>query len=323
VKHVTVSVATSRKIAQAAQNACLLEVSAAKPGNVNRHHDFTDACFEDFLLSAVAIGPAMELAGRAGVGCMIRQAIRDTQSLVQTNTNLGIVLLLAPLAKACFRATRPWQPGLRVAPGVVDVQRNLVHVLASLTLEDARQVYAAIRLARPGGMGQVSQADVAEVPSVTLQQAMALAQNRDAIAREYTTNFAITFGIGYPALEDAWRRSGNLSTAIVQAYLTILARVPDSLIARKRGPRIAGQVSQRAAQTLVHGGVFTAEGQAQLGKLDHALRDENHTLNPGTTADLTTAAIFLLLYCSPHILHRTQFDSPSERHASCQKEKFL
>jgi triphosphoribosyl-dephospho-CoA synthase len=323
VKDVTGPVTTARRIAQAAQSACLLEVSASKPGNVNRYHDFADTCFEDFLLSAVAIGPAMELAGRARVGRMVRRAIRDTQSLVQTNTNLGIVLLLAPLAKACFRATRPWQPAQRSVPGAFEVQRNLAHVLAALTVEDARQVYAAIRLARPGGLGQVSQADVAGEPSVTLQQAMALAQERDAIAREYTTNFAITFGIGYPTLEDAWRRSGNRSIAIVQAFLTILARVPDSLIARKRGPHVAEQVSEQAAEVLVHEGVFTAEGQGQIDKLDQALRDENHTLNPGTTADLTTAAIFLMLYCSPHSGHRSQFDSPTERNALGQKERFL
>jgi len=93
---------TARQVAQAAQIACLLEVSAPKPGNVSRYADFTDTRFEDFLLSAVAIGPAMERAGRDGVGQIIWRAVRDTQRLVRSNTNLGMVLLLAPLAKACF-----------------------------------------------------------------------------------------------------------------------------------------------------------------------------------------------------------------------------
>lgn len=309
---------TARRIAQAAQNACLLEVSAFKPGNVNRLHDFPDARFEDFLLSAVAIGPSMELAGRAGVGKMVWQATQDTQALVQSNTNLGMVLLLVPLVKACFLAAKPGQGAV---PDIDEVQKRLTHVLDALTVADARHVYAAIRLARPGGLGRAAQADVAEEPSITLYEAMALAQERDAIAREYATRFAITFDIGYPALEDARRRSGNLSAAIVQAYLTILARVPDTLIGRKRGPAMADQVSQRAAEVLARGGIFTAEGQVGLDELDRTLRDENHTLNPGTTADLTSAAIFLLLCCSPDTRQRSWFDSRALRNASRQKEK--
>lgn len=323
MKELAQAATTARRIAQAAQSACLLEVCAPKPGNVNRHHDFAGTCFEDFLLSAVAIGPAMALAGRATVGRMVGQAIRDTQALVNTNTNLGIVLLLAPLAKACFLATRPSHHARQPAPAVADVQSNLPSVLTTLTVEDARQVYAAIRIAQPGGMGQVSQADLSGEPSITLLQAMTLAQERDAIAREYTTTFAITFGIAYPALQHAWVRSNNLSTAIVHAYLTILARVPDTLIARKRGPWVAGRVSQWAAEVLDRGSVFTAQGRARLDRLDYVLRDENHTLNPGTTADLTTAALFLLLYCSPQRRHHRPFASPLERDAFRQKEKHL
>jgi len=116
--------------------ACLLEVSAPKPGNVNRTHDFAETRFEDFLLSAIAIGPAMAAAGRASVGRTIWRAVRDTHRLVRTNTNLGIVLLLAPLAKACFHAREI--PGLRA---------HLAQVLAGLSVEDARLAYVAIRLA--------------------------------------------------------------------------------------------------------------------------------------------------------------------------------
>lgn len=279
-----------QRIAQAAQMACLLEVSAPKPGNVNRTHDFAETRFEDFLLSAIAIGPAMAAAGRASVGRTIWRAVRDTHRLVRTNTNLGIVLLLAPLAKACFHASE--MQGLRA---------HLAQVLACLSVEDARLAYAAIRLARPGGLGRVERADVAEAPTVTLYEAMALAQERDAIAREYVTDFAITFDIGYPALKAAWAACGDLSTAIVQAYLTILAQVPDTLIARKRGAMMAAQVSCWAQQALEQGGALTAPGQQALAELDRALRAESHALNPGTTADLTTAALFVwLMFEGPH-----------------------
>ncbi len=273
-----------QRIAQAAQMACLLEVSAPKPGNVNRTHDFAETRFEDFLISAVAIGPAMAAASRVGVGRTIWRAVRDTRRLVRTNTNLGIVLLLAPLARACFRARE-----------VQELRAHLAQVLAGLTVEDARLAYAAIRLARPGGLGRVERADIAEAPTVTLYEAMALAQARDAIAREYVTNFAITFDIGYPALKAAWRACGDLSTAIVQTYLTILAQVPDTLIARKRGMAMADRVSRWAQQALEQGGALTAQGQQALTELDCALRGEGHALNPGTTADLTTAALFVWL----------------------------
>jgi triphosphoribosyl-dephospho-CoA synthase len=275
--------------------ACLLEVSASKPGNVNRYHDFADTRYEDFLLSAVAIGPAMGMAGRVGVGRTIWRAIRDTSSVVRSNTNLGMVLLLAPLAKACSAAldSRCRSRAIEVR----ELRESLAQVLSSLTVGDARRTYEAIRLAHPGGLGQVAQADVAEEPSITLYQAMAVAQERDAVAREYVTDFDITFGIGYPALEAAWNSTSDISTAIVQAYLTILAEVPDTLIARKRGSDVATQVSTWARETLSLGGALSAQGRASLQKLGGALRDEGHTLNPGTTADLTAAAIFLLLTC--------------------------
>ncbi len=268
-------------VAQAAQVACVLEACASKPGNVNRLHDFADTHFEDFLLSAIAIGPAMLEADHNGVGQIIWQSVRDTRQLVQSNTNLGIVLLLAPLAKACR--------------SIGDVRENLRRVLTTLTVEDAQYAYAAIRLAQPGGMGKTSEADIAQDPSVTLYQAMDLAQERDSIAREYVTDFTITFEIGYPALRGAWRTAGNQANAIVQSYLTLLARVPDTLIARKRGIEIAIEVSHRAAEAVAVGGALTSRGYEAIADLDRLLRDERHTLNPGTTADLTTAAIFLVL----------------------------
>ena len=124
---------------------------------------------------------------------------------------------------------------------------------------------------------------------------MALAQERDAIAREYVTGFSITFGIGLPALRNARSRGESLSAAIVQTFLTILSEVPDTLIVRKKGIKPAQQVSQLAADVLAMGGVFTAEGQAGLVKMDNQLRDKTHALNPGTTADLTAGATLMAL----------------------------
>jgi triphosphoribosyl-dephospho-CoA synthase len=275
------------KIIRAAEMACLLEVSAPKPGNVNRQHDFGDTHFEDFLLSAVAIQPALRAADRSGVGQIIWRAIRDTHRLITSNTNLGIVLLLAPLAKACC---------LSQTTDLIAVREELAHILDGLSVEDARKAYAAIRLAQAGGLGHSAQADVAEEPVVTLLQAMALAQVRDAIAREYVTRFAITFETGVPAIESGWEISKNLPLAIVHGYLTILAQVPDTLIARKRSLDTALGVSKQAAHILESGSVFSKAGSRELSELDRQLRSDGHSLNPGTTADLTTASLFLFLF---------------------------
>jgi len=267
-----------------AQMACVLEACAPKPGNVNRSHDFPDASLEDYLLSAIAIGPALENAAQSGVGQTIWQAVTDTRKWVQSNTNLGMILLLAPLAKAC--AAVPPQ----------NIRQNLSAILKGLTVEDARLAYDAIRLAKPGGLGKAPNSDIAEIPSIPLLQAMALAQERDSIAREYVTDFSISFDIGLPSLKQALSKGADLSGAIVQAYLAILSTTPDTLIARKRGVEASRAVSQQAGAVLAQGGVFTAGGKAALAQLDHDLRDPGHTLNPGTTADLTAAAVFLYLF---------------------------
>src|SRR4029453_4803959 len=158
---------TAADIAALAQLACLLEVSAPKPGNVSPGRHFADLTYEDFLTSAVAIGPAFTRVADQPIGDTIRQAIEMTACWTRTNTNPGIVLLLAPLAKG---ATMDQGGELRSA---------LRRVLDETTVEDARAVYAAIRRARPGGLGRSEAQDVASEPDVTLLEAMRLAADRD------------------------------------------------------------------------------------------------------------------------------------------------
>ncbi len=270
------------EVAQAAQIACLLEVSADKPGNVTRHKDFWDLKYEDFLFSAVAIGPAIREAGEKTVGEIILTAIRDTQRFVAYNTNLGIVLLFAPLAKAY---------------GLGRLRESLREVLASLTVDDAQNAYQAIRLANPGGMGRLEKYDISEEEEVdiTLREAMWLAKDRDSIAREYVTNFENTFELGYPYLMRYWVESHKLLDSIVQTYLSILAEVPDTHIRRIYGPAVAEDISRRAKRALKLGAVFSAQGREAVRELDRFLREEHDGLNPGTTADLVTASIFVAL----------------------------
>lgn len=270
------------KVAAAGQLACLLEVSAPKPGNVSPERHFHDTRYEDFLASAVAIGPALAEAGRQPLGRTIRRAVEDTLRWTKSNTNLGIVLLLAPLAKAAL------------GQGAT-LRERLAAVLANTTVDDATEVYAAIRRARPGGLGQSPAEDVSGAPTVTLREAMGLASERDAIAREYVSNFELTFEVGVPALLAARRDGLAWTDAAVEAYLGLLETVPDTHIARKLGVAEAEAVSRRAGEVRALGGTRAAAGRQALTDLDRELRDERNRRNPGTTADLTCAALFVVI----------------------------
>ena len=268
-------------MAAAAQLACLLEASARKPGNVSPGRHFADARYEDFLASAAAIGEPLAGAATRPLGATIRLAIDATARWTRSNTNLGIVLLLAPLARAALLST--------------DLRRGLREVLEATTVDDARQVYAAIRRARPGGLGTVESQDVATEPDVTLLDAMRLAADRDGIAREYTTAFEVTFGTGAPSLERARGDGLSWDDAVVETFLTLLAAAPDTHVARRAGAAAAAEVSGRARAVLAGGGVRSRSGRRAIDELDRWLRDARNTANPGTTADLTASAIFVVL----------------------------
>jgi triphosphoribosyl-dephospho-CoA synthase len=269
-------------ISVTAQAACLLEASAPKPGNVSPGRPFRDMTYEDFLVSAVAIGPAMGAAGGVALGRTIREAVRATRRWSSANTNLGVILLLAPLARAA-------------RSGVGGLRERVRQVLAASTIADAAETYAAIREAAPAGLGEVPAQDVSETPTVTLLRAMELAADRDTIAAEYVSDFAVTFNTGAAALRAAREKGRTWPEAVLETYLTVLAARPDTLIARKRGLADAERVSDRAAELLRLGGVRTAEGARAIAAFDADLRDPQNTLNPGTTADLTAAAVFVVL----------------------------
>jgi len=271
------------QVAAAAQLACLLEVSAPKPGNVSPLAGFRDASYEDFLASAAAIGPALTAAGERPLGATIRAAVEATARWAPSNTNLGLVLLLAPLARAAL------------TPGGASLRDRLAATLAATTVADARDTYAAIRLGAPGGLGRAPDQDVAGTPTATLRDVMAMAVERDAIAREYASDFRTTFELGAPALRAALADRLPWRDAVVETYLTLLAAAPDTHIARKLGLPAAVTVQQRGRSVLDAGGVRTAAGREAIAALDGELRDEANTLNPGATADLTGAAIYLVL----------------------------
>ena len=270
-------------VATAAQLACLLEASAPKPGNVSPFASFRDATYEDFLASAAAIGPAIAAAGERSLGATIRAGVEATTRWAPSNTNLGLVLLLAPLARAALR------------PGRRPLRAQLVATLADTTVADARDAYVAIRSVAPAGLGRASEQDVAGTPTATLRDTMALARDRDAIAREYATDFETTFEIGAPGLRHALSDGLAWREAVVEVYLALLAASPDTHIVRKLGTDAGVTVQRRARAVLEAGGVRTRAGRDATAALDRELRDEANTLNPGATADLTGAAIYVVL----------------------------
>lgn len=280
------SVLAAADVAAAAQLACLLEVSAPKPGNVSPGRHFPDARYEDFLASAAAIGAPLAGVTTRPLGATVRLAIDATSRWTRSNTNLGIVLLLTPLARAA----------LTVQEGAGNRFRDAVRqLLGATTVDDSRDVYAAIRRAAPGGLGRAESQDVADEPTLPLLDVMRLAAHRDGIAREYATAFEVTFEIGVPALDAARRDGLAWDDAVVETFLTLLAASPDTHIARRGGEAAAAGVSRLARATLEAGGVRSEPGWRAIERMDAAMRDAQHMGSPGTTADLTAAAVFVVL----------------------------
>jgi triphosphoribosyl-dephospho-CoA synthase len=273
---------TSRtEVVRAAQLACVLEASAEKPGNITPSHDFDDMSFEDMLRSGIALGAELGQAGERPVGETVLAAVRASGVAARANTNLGIALLLAPLARAALEGG--------------PLRERLGELLRALTVDDARATYAAIRLAGAGGLDEPVEHDVRDEPRVSLREAMAAAAERDTIASEYVSDYAVTFELGLPALTDALGDGLHARDATVEVALLLLAEVPDTLIARKRGAEAAARVATGAHHVLSAGGVRTSRGTEALAEFDASLRQDGNALNPGTTADLATAVLFVAL----------------------------
>lgn len=268
----TASGAVDDRLAELFVAACRAELRAPKPGNV---HDFAPGHrmqVSDFETSAVVSAPHIARRG-ASVGERVLAAARATMDAVGCNTNLGILLLCAPIACASER------------PG--DIRANLAAVLTETTVDDARKVYEAIRTANPGGLGRSDTADVAAEPEVTLTQAMALAAARDTIARQYVTGFKDLFDIGLAR----WNRENGPSDpvrATLLIYFDYASQLPDSHVLRKHGAELAETIRQEFADRREYAVRMDLES---LLEFDRELKDRS--VNPGTSADLTVATYFL------------------------------
>jgi len=300
-------------VSECLQLALLLEVSAyPKPGNVHRTADFKSTRYEHFLASAVALAPHFAYCAASGVavhdeklrlgeiavGKAIKTAVNDVSKWQHGgNTILGSIILLMPIAPAA---------GMTLAEGKFSVKRlrrRLKSVVESTTSDDAVNLYDAIGTAKPGGLGKAPELDVTKASSakeikkgkVSLLQVFKISAPWDSISSEWVNNYHITFDIGYPFLVQQLKETDDTNVATVNTFLKILSEVPDTLIARKAGKLKAKEISLQAKKVLEKGGLSTKEGAESLLSFDKQLRTRRHELNPGTTADITSAVLALAI----------------------------
>lgn len=263
--------------------ACHGELSALKPGNVHIHAAGHGMDIDYFKRAAAAAAP--HIADPAlTIGERILKATEASFAATGVNTNLGIVLLCAPLAKAAAE-TDPTM-GLR---------RRLAILLGTLTKDDAVKAFAAIRIANPAGLGSASDGDVHDATSdITLIEAMYLAKDRDRIANAYVTAYEDVFDFALPTLYEARAVAENDELATTALHMTLLATFADSHIARKFGSATADMVRHEArALTQTWHSEGAPNGLKQLHEFDASLKARK--LNPGTTADFVVATLFTAL----------------------------
>ncbi len=298
-------------IAQAGAIAALLEVSGyPKPGNVHRTRDFRDTRYEHFLVSSIVITPILREVAFIGkcvktkeialnninLGESILKAVKITQSSQSGgNTNLGIILLFIPLACAAGMLLDHPHPSLPM------LRENLDTIIRNSTPEDTIKLYEAIRRASPGSLGKVNEFDINEDSSEELRrgnmnlfEVFKISAKRDSIAHEWITKFQITFEVGYPYFSKLLQKTNDINIATVHTYLKIVGDLPDTLIARKYGIKMAEQISSQAKHILNQGGLLSKQSKELLWEFDLELRNKKK-INPGTSADLTAATIMVAL----------------------------
>ncbi|HCT99579.1 MAG TPA: triphosphoribosyl-dephospho-CoA synthase [Methylococcaceae bacterium] len=266
--------------------ACEIELQAFKPGNVSVYADGHGMTVADFRLSAQVSAEPL-CATHYSLGEKIFYAVKATREAVGCNTNLGIILLCAPLIVA---AQRYPEDALRVA---------LSNVLKATTIDDAKWAFRAIALASPAGMGEVEEQDITKEATVTLQQAMRMACEKDRVALQYITNYKDIFDLGVLSYTTHFNRWGEQNWAAVAVYADLLSQFPDSHIERKFGSRYSAGISEvmRGLCEKLHSVDTLEQVKPLLYQIDGELKSQG--LNPGTTADLTVATVLaVFLECS-------------------------
>ncbi len=260
-----------------------LEASIPKPGNVGRGADFADTTLYDFLIAAQILGQEIDRGQAYGIGQVILNAVSSTRAATGNNPNLGIVLLLVPLARAAKY-------------GQVISIANVRNILDRITPEDSSNVFEAIRRANPGGLGESDAQDITNTAEPDLMAAMKLAAGRDLIAREYDTGFSGVIETVCPLLGDCIAKTGALDRGVVLAQVSLIATMGDTLIERKCGKQVADQARAMALKAVEKFSGGWDSFEKEVAELDFWMRSDGNRRNPGTTADLIAAGIFLRLW---------------------------
>ena len=260
------------------RQACEVDVQAFKPGNVSVYADGHDMTVADFRASAkVSAEPLCN--PDYSLGEKIYYAVKATREEVGCNTNLGIILLCAPLIQAIGRKS-----GLTLRQAVSKV-------IDDATIEDADWVFKAIALASPGGLGSSDQQDVNEKASVTLLEAMKIASAKDRIALQYTTDYQDIFNFLLLRYTTGFNRWGDRNWAAVAVYADMLSQFPDSHIERKYGNQYSEMIATKMAQLSEE--LSKTDNPEQIKPLLFCLDQELkiYGINPGTTADMIVATV--------------------------------
>ncbi len=259
----------------------LIEVNALKPGNVHRYAAGHNMSINDFEKSAELTSPIL-CQHDLSVGERIYRAVEVTMQQVGCNTNLGMLLLFAPLVAAVEERQAGTRLGLR---------QRLSIVLSSLNDQDARCIFQAIRLANPGGLGESERYDVKGMPEISVQAAMEEARNRDRIALQYVSGFEDIFSYGLVWIKDYTQRWNQVEWAAVLCYLNLLSRFCDSHVVRKHGEKRAEEIRMNSEGIAAR---FAGQEQPERMKrqlLQYDTQLKSTGINPGTTADLTATSI--------------------------------
>jgi triphosphoribosyl-dephospho-CoA synthase len=268
--------------------ACVLEATAPKAGNVYPGRSFQNLTYQNFVAAAEIAAKQLGCAGTR-ISVRMLSTVQETASLTKTNVNLGIVLLLGPLVAAdetlianntVKRSDAAWTA-------------SIADVLGRFDGTDGQNIYRTIDVATAGGLGSVESMDVRQhTDQIDILRAMTLAQPYDRIARQYAGGFTDLIETIVPVVWQSMVHVGDVLTGISRAHVQLLMQEPDSLIARKNGGEVALSVQQRAKQV-------DLDNPKSVARFDESLRSSGHKLNPGTTADLIAAALFILLRTPP------------------------
>ncbi len=266
-----------------AVTAALLEASADKPGNVSPSHSKGNTRFEHYIASSAAIGPEMRRisTGEHSLGQGIFHAVNRSMSVQKGgNVHLGVILMFGPIASAA---------GSSESLDLASLRKEISAVLVSATYEDTVYVYNAMKHAEASGISEEALSEDALrmiiEKRMPLREWMAEGKDTNLIAGEYCSDYGITFENALPAILEGLDERKTILHSVRDAFLELLSKYPDSHIAGTFGDETAKEVSRRAREALKSG------EESSAAELDGYLREKG--INPGTTADITAAALYL------------------------------